>query len=192
MGGFPWRSRLHAGSVACPSRFAGPRYMRRRRADPENAPRRLCGVARSLVAHNRRLCRVLDAPPARHVFDHDDARLHTPRLAEVESQAGSPHPPSPPWSHRHPRPPPRRNRPIPHRPRLSRRSTRPHLPTQVRPILARPRPLHRKPSRRRRLLRRRRPLNRQRRNHQQRAPPRRRRSPPAPSHHRRRRSQRQR
>ncbi len=46
--------------------------MRRRRADPENSPRRLCGVARSLVAHNRRLCRVLDALPARHVFDHDE------------------------------------------------------------------------------------------------------------------------
>ncbi len=67
---------ISPGAVVCRSvvsplrsRFAGLRYMRRW-ADPENSPRRLCGVARSLVAHHRRLRRVLDALGSPDLIDH--------------------------------------------------------------------------------------------------------------------------
>ena len=71
---------ISSGAVVCRSvvspgrsRFAGLRYMRRW-ADPENSPRRLCGVARSLVAHHRRLCRVLDALGSPALFHHYQRR----------------------------------------------------------------------------------------------------------------------
>ncbi len=125
---------ISPGAVVCRSvvspvrsRFAGLRYMRRW-ADPENSPRRLCGVAWSLVAHNRRLCRVLDALGSPDLIHHYQRRRRRWRQVEGEWPGGWLHRPSPRWSNRRRRPPPRRRRsrrPRPHRPRSTTDTTPP-------------------------------------------------------------------